>query len=723
MNNHLGQETNQGQNRAFQSIVESVSRTMNLPASVWVLDEERQGLRIEAAVDLPADFVRDAFLALDEESVTGEAYKSGKVTMVPDVLSDPRWKYRDNARDMGWRSALCVPIQVRDTIIGVISIYTFVARDFSDLEKGLLTNYATQIELTIDADRRGATLDRLLEAGQEIERLITEQPKVVLEEIVKAACQVTGADCAVLYPYDPHREDFYDVDNVVTYGLRKPLQISERPRRHTGMAAYVRREGEVVVSNVEEDPDMLSSPFIRREGVKAFMGIDLQVAAEVLGVLYMDFRAPHPFGDEEKDTIRLFAHQAALAIHNSRSYQRAENRADALKKLHEVNPTLVSISGAPESLQNTLMQIAQNAQSVLGADLVDLYQYVQSRDEYILPAVQVGKRYYPLVRKDEIHEDDIICTMVERKQSQYIEWAQQEPTLTKPFTVERTDIPPARFVIREDIKSTAAVPLLAGTEVVGVLFANYRSPQTFPQQQRELIELFASQAAIAIRNARLSLQMQERLEQLEALNDISKLLMEEREARETIRLLMQRTLSLFDFDQGSFWFVDYAHNRVNLIFSIDQHGEVTDWYSKAGAFLPLEQDSSVAGNTAVTRTPNLWNAVSECPYWNPKFDELTGYKTERILSVPLLLPVEVFQESAPIDPPSGRNVSSIVRQLRSEFKEQRRCLAGPRRRAVAPSALSWYHKLTQKGGREKSQPRLAFLSFRVGGCSLLRPPG
>jgi len=545
MDNHSEQGTNQGQNSPYQPIVESVSRTMNLPASVWVLDEERQGLRIEAAVDLPADYVRDAFLALDEESVTGEAYKSGKATVARDVLSNSRWKYKDRAREMGWKSALCVPIQARGAIIGVISIYTFVARDFSDLEKGLLTNYAAQIELTIEADKREATLDRLLGAGQEIERLITEQPKVVLEEIVKAACQVTGADCVVLYPYDPHREDFYDVDTVAAYGLSKPLQISERPRRQTGMAAYVRREGEVVISNIEEeDPDMLSSPFIRREGVKAFMGIALQAAAEVLGILYVDFRAPHPFDEGEKDTIRLFAHQAALAIHNSRSYQRAENRAEALKKLHEVNPALVSISDVPEGLQAILTQIAQNAQSVLGADLVDLYQYVQSEDRYVLPPIQVGERYEPVVAKDRIYEDDVVCTIVESKKPQYIVEAQKEATLVQSYTVTRPDAPPARFVVRQKIASSAAVPLIAGTEVMGVLFANYRSPQTFPQQQRELIELFASQAAIAIRNARLSAQMQEQLEQLEALNDISKLLMEEREARETIRLLMQRTGSV-----------------------------------------------------------------------------------------------------------------------------------------------------------------------------------
>jgi GAF domain-containing protein len=525
----------------FQSIIENISRTANLPASIWVPDERRQVLTIAASVGLPASYTGEAFLDLDEPSVTGEAFKTGKVLRVPDVLADQRWKYKDMACEMGWKSALCVPIQVNKMCIGVVSIYTFVVREFSDLEIGLLTSYADQIQLTLEADRRRETFSRLLEAGHQIEQLITEQPQVVLEEIVKAACQVIGADCAVLYPYDPQREDFYDIDSVAAYGLSKSLQLSQRPRRQTGMAAYVRREREVVISDIErEDPEMLASPFIEREGIKAFMGIALQVAAEVLGILYVDFRVAHPFSDEEKDTIRLFAHQAALAIHNMRSYQQAENRAEALKRLHQIGPALVSIPGVPEGLQAVLTQIVQNAQSVLGADVVDLYQYIQSRDEYVLPAVQIGKRYHPSIRKDSIEKDDVIHGIIESWQPQYFAEVQQEPILTRPFTVERPEVPSARFVIREEIRSTAAVPLIAGTEVVGMLFANYRTPQTFPQQQRELIELFASQAAIAIYNVRLFQDTQLRVRDLEIINDVVQIIGTKLDTRELFRAIVSQ---------------------------------------------------------------------------------------------------------------------------------------------------------------------------------------
>jgi len=644
MDNHLEIETGHGQNDSFQPIVESVSRTMNLPASVWVLDEQRQGLRIAAAVGLPLSYVREAFLALDEKSVTGEAYKTEQITVVRDILSDPRWKYKDQAREMGWKSALCVPIRVHGSVIGVISIYTFVVRDFSDLEKELLANYAAQVELTIEADRRRATLDRLLEAGHQIERLITEQPKVVLEEIVKAACQVIGADCAVLYPYDPYREDFYDVDSVVAYGLSKPLQISERPRRQTGMAAYVKREGEVVISDIEaEDPDMLSSPFIKREGVKAFMGIALQVATDVLGILYVDFRAPHPFSEEEKDTIRLFAHQAALAIHNSRSYQQAESRAEALKMLHETGSALVSISGVPESLEGVLTKIAQSAQSVLGADLVDIYQYVQSRDEYILPAVQVGERYHPSVRKTKTYRDDVVCAIVESRQPLYVIESQQDPILNKPFTAVSPESPLPRFVIREDIRSTAAVPLVVGTEVVGVLFANYRSPQTFPQQQRELIELFASQASVAIHNARLYSDSLRKSQELQTIVEIGKLLMSTLEMAEVLKRLMQQVVRLFGVEGASLWRADERTEIVEPVFVLDRTGQ-EEVLSRPIKKMPpgsFHFGKGIVGAVAKTGTPMIVNDVKTEPQWDSSVDAITGFITKSILAVPLVYRQEV----------------------------------------------------------------------------------
>ena len=52
-------------------------------------------------------------------------------------------------------------------------------------------------------------------------------PQQVYQLIVKTICQITGADCAVIYPYHPAFSEFYDEDNVASYGLRHELPIEQ----------------------------------------------------------------------------------------------------------------------------------------------------------------------------------------------------------------------------------------------------------------------------------------------------------------------------------------------------------------------------------------------------------------------------------------------------------------------------------------------------------------
>jgi len=616
MDNHLKQVTSKEQGSIFQPIVEAVSQTMNLPVSVWVPDEQGQALRIAAAVRLPSAYVSEAVLSLSEKSVTGETFRTRQVTIARDVLSDDRWKYKDIAQKEGWRSVLCVPIEVHDTVIGVINVYTFEIHDFSDYEQHLLAAYARQIGLTLEVDRSRRTLTHLLDIGNKFKELITEQPKAVLEEIVKRACEVTGADCAVIYPYDVVHEEFHDVQSVAHHGLWHPSDLKSKPRED-GLGAFIVRNKELVVPNIaERDRTLFDSAFISREGIQAFMGISLAVAGKVLGILYVDFRTPHEFSAEEQDTIRLFAHQAAIAIDNSRLYQQATTRVEALRKLHEIGPTLVSTSGGTEGLDDILKRIVQDAQDVLSADLVDLYQYIQSRDEYILPPLQVGTRYDPFVPKDKVYPGDVVCTIVKGRQSRYFSDARLEPTLTRPYS--RPDAPAARFVIREGIKSTATVPLIVGTEVVGVLFASYRTPQAFPQQQQELIGLFASQAAIAIRNARL-------FEQRRALQEIARDITGTLGKDELLQKILTRSLELLGCEAGAVALLNKVTNRLEFHYPV---GKQSSWSVAFG--------KGLVGTAAKTRMPVRVGDVKQDPRYIAHVR-----KTRSELDVPMLVGEEL----------------------------------------------------------------------------------
>ena len=529
---------------------------------------------------------------------------------------------------MNWKSAICVPIEVDGLSIGVISVYAFTERSISDL-RHILPDFAKQIALTMEVSKQKEVLQQILDIDVKLQSM-PESPKGILQAIVKGACEITGANCAVVYPFDADRGEFYDIENIASHGLQKKLKISEKPRSKGGMASYIKQKGEIALENIKaEDPTMLTtSPFIKREKIRAFMGIALKVGNDILGVLYVNFRDPHSFTKQEKNTIRLFAHQASYALHNARLYQQAESQISALERLHEVGVSLTSAPNMSESLKGILTRIAESAQHVLGADLVDLYQYFQDQDLYDLPPVQIGDRYDKTVTKAVIYRDDVIYKIVQGKQPNYIVDSQEKKALNTSFTVKRPDAPKKRFVVREDVKSTAAIPLLAGTEIVGVLFANYRISQTFSLAQRKLIELFAHQAAIAIWNARLFTSMQKRLG--ERINDISvfqeiyeKIYSADRE--ELMSLIAEKATQLTGAKYGVLWLAD--KDRAQLTCA----GVVGDERpASALPKLPLDK-KSINGWVMHTGKPYLSNDIKSDPHYR------IWYKDARSeLAVPLL---------------------------------------------------------------------------------------
>ncbi len=619
MNTFSYEVENQEQMVAFQSTVEAITRSVNLPTCIWTLDEQEQALKIVAAVGLPYNYVSTVSLALTEMSLTGEAFKNGEITTAQDITLDHRWKYKEIAKEMGWKSALCVPIRSQDLVIGVISIYAFVAREFSDHEQQVLTGYADQIALNIQANKNARMLKSLIEISQDFKQLITEDPQAVLGEIVEDACKITGADCAVIYPYDAEREEFYDTERVAHYGLQNDLVLKNKPRKK-GLGAYVIRTGELVYSDIEnEDPDLLKSPFIDRENIKAFMALSLKVADRVLGILYVDFRKPHKFTEDEKNTIRLFANQAALAIDNAGLYQQAQSRADALAKLHQVSPTLVSLVGVSGELDEVLTQIAQNALEVLNADLVDLYQYIQSRDKFILPPIQAGERYDSTAIKTKTYPGDVVSTIIKRRDPQYTRDSQAEPAMVQPPKWEELDIPLSRFVIREQIESTAAIPLVVANEVVGVLFVNYRVPQSFSQQQQESIELFAAQAAIAIRNTRL-------LEQRQTLQEITRDITSILEKDNLFQRILEHSLGLLGSQAGSICLLNQRTNKLEFQYAIGKE-----------RFLSVPFGEGLIGTAAQLQKPVCVSDVKNDARYIEHVSE-----TQSELDVPLLIGDELI---------------------------------------------------------------------------------
>jgi GAF domain-containing protein len=177
-------------------------------------------------------------------------------------------------------------------------------------------------------------LAETIPASQEAEQKSEPTVKIVLDMLSASACELTGADCAVFYPYDPKREAFYEVESVGSCGLLHPLKLRDRDNPDRAIDRIVKEQGIVIYHNLKaQAPDLGKIRFIRREEVHAFVGIAVRIKQRHLGVLYVNFRTPHAFQKEELSLIELFASQAGMVLQMVRLLEREQIARSELEKL------------------------------------------------------------------------------------------------------------------------------------------------------------------------------------------------------------------------------------------------------------------------------------------------------------------------------------------------------------------------------------------------------
>jgi GAF domain-containing protein/CheY-like chemotaxis protein len=264
--------------------------------------------------------------------------------------------------EAGVASYIGIPLKAKDRVVGVLFGHSFVANAFSDEQIALLTTFANQAAVAIENARlydrefrRAETLRALLTVQQEVSRNITTQSKVLLDKIARTACEVTGADCAVIYPYVAESGK-YDLANLAAYGLYGELTHQDKRRlaQGGGVSSLVLREGHIVISDAaQDDRRLLQHNFIKRERIEAFVGVRLD-ATQPVGILFVNYRRPHSWAEDELALIDLFASQAAVAILNTRLFGRTsdklEQKVNELHTVGEINQRITATLDLDEML-------------------------------------------------------------------------------------------------------------------------------------------------------------------------------------------------------------------------------------------------------------------------------------------------------------------------------------------------------------------------------------
>jgi signal transduction protein with GAF and PtsI domain/anti-sigma regulatory factor (Ser/Thr protein kinase) len=117
--------------------------------ALWLIDAERGELVLRAAAREEPVYRALPALKLDT-GVAGTVVRERRPATLADVRSDPQYPFGEAARAGGLVALLCVPLVVREHVIGVFNCYTAEAHRFGDDEIALFSTLANQAALAIE---------------------------------------------------------------------------------------------------------------------------------------------------------------------------------------------------------------------------------------------------------------------------------------------------------------------------------------------------------------------------------------------------------------------------------------------------------------------------------------------------------------------------------------------------------------------------------------------
>jgi len=156
--------------------------------SLWLMDEEKEPreLRLKATQTIDPEYVKDRVLTINE-GVVGHVASSQEALLVKDVLSEPRFKEKEMAKNMGLQSLASVPLKVREEkVIGVLNCFTSEPHDFTETEVNLIKAVANQAAVAI-FNSELMVKTRVIQEELETRKLVERAKEVLMRRMSLSA--------------------------------------------------------------------------------------------------------------------------------------------------------------------------------------------------------------------------------------------------------------------------------------------------------------------------------------------------------------------------------------------------------------------------------------------------------------------------------------------------------------------------------------------------------
>jgi GAF domain-containing protein len=552
----------------FETVAESSIRLCGADrAFIWRFDGEL--LRMVAAFNTPQelrDFVFQNPIRPSRSSASGRAALERRTVHLHDILADPEITYAGKEK---LRTILAVPILKGDDLLGVLVIYHLEVRPFTDKQITLVETFADQAAIAIDNVRlfeaeqhRTRELTESLEqqtATSEVLRVISSSPgelKAVFQAMLENAVRICDATFGTLYLCEGSQirgVAAHSKQSYANYFQHNPVfDLKDNPGIPLDRAANTKQVVHIPdlgtdQSYIEKNPRI--KQYVELGGARTTAVVPMLKEDELVGAIIIYRQEVRPFTDKQIDLVRNFAAQAVIAIENTRLLNELR---ESLEQQTATSEVLRVISSSPTNVQPVFDSIAESAVGLCGGQ----FSFVVRFDGKVMnfascfgltaEGLDVFRSLFPRPASDDTVSGRALL------QRTIVEIADVEADAAygaQPQHLARTI----------NYRSIVGVPLLHEGNPIGAIAVARAHAGSFPERQIALLQAFADQAVIAIRNVRLFDEVQARtedltesLQQQTATADVLKVISRSTFDLQTVlNTLIESAARLCDADQGT----------------------------------------------------------------------------------------------------------------------------------------------------------------------------
>jgi GAF domain-containing protein len=502
----------------LDTLVESAARLCDAENTViWLRDGDLYAVAARYGFSPDVDeFLRKHPISPDRGSGAGRAALEGRVVHIPDALADPEYTWTDSQKLGGYRTLLSVPLLREGNCVGVMSMSRNVTQPFTDKQIDLVTTFADQAVIAIENVRlfdEVQTRSRELTESLEFQTATSEVLKVissskfdlqpVLDTLIETAARLCAADIGAIRR---RVGDSYQL--AATFGYKPEWRThverySDTPTRGSSFGRTAIEGRTVHIPDVLNDPEWARADVQALMGFRAALGVPLLREGNLIGVLILQRYEPGEFTPKQIELVETFADQAVIAIENVRLFDEVQARTRELSQSVEELRALGEVGQAVNStldLATVLTTIVAKAVELSGTEAGAIYTFDDSRQEFWLRATHgMDEALVAAIRDRRIGVGETAIGKA----------AAERAPLQIPDVLNETSLV-FDIIVRAGYRAMLIVPLLRPDQIVGALVVRRRTPGEFPKSTIDLLETFADQSVLAIQNARLFREIEEK---------------------------------------------------------------------------------------------------------------------------------------------------------------------------------------------------------------------